>query len=92
MSTLSKPISEADLRTNLNHLAQVFIRELTMACRKVSIYGAAHPMALKAIERPFFALDPIFRFRNHVNINLHNGTLYVLNISLKKSVFSEEII
>lgn len=92
MSTLHKPINESVVWTNLNELAQALIRELAMACRKVSIYGSTHPMAVKALEKPFFVLNEIFRFRNHVNLNLHNGALYVLNISLKVSVFSEEII
>jgi HEAT repeat protein len=92
MSTIRQPISEATLTTNLNELAQTLVRELTMACRKVAVYGSNHPTALRAVERPFFALNEIFRFRNHANLNLHEGTLYVLNISPKKNVFTEELV
>jgi len=88
---LQQPINESALLTNLNELAQEFIRELSMACRKVSVYGSSHPMAQKAVEKPFFMLDKIFRFKNNVNLNIYEGLLYVLNINLKKSVFSEEI-
>ncbi len=91
MTTANTTISEAALATSLNELAHAFARELAMACRKMSVYGPQHPMGGKAVEKPFFALDDIFRFRNHVNVNLHGGFLYVLNIRLKPSLFTEEI-
>jgi HEAT repeat protein len=91
MSTRLQPIGETTVAADLNELAQALVRELAMACRKVSVYGATHPMAHKAIEKPFFALNEIFRYKNHVNLNLQEGSLYTLNISPKKSVFTEEI-
>ena len=92
MNKLYKSINESTLATSLNELAHGFIRELAMACRKVSIYGSDHPVGMKAIDKPFFALDEIFRFLNHVNLNLHGGLLYVLNIRLKPSLFTDEIV
>lgn len=62
-----------------------------MACRKVSIYGPSHPMAQRAVEKPFFALDRVFQFRTYVNFNIQHGSLHVLNIRLKDSPFVDEI-
>ncbi|HWR82460.1 MAG TPA: HEAT repeat domain-containing protein [Candidatus Deferrimicrobium sp.] len=84
-------IDDAALATNMNVLALDFIRELAMACRKLSIYGSDHPLAIKAVEKPFFALDRIYLFRNHVTLNLDGGILYALNIRLKDSLVTEEI-
>jgi len=92
MSKSYKSINESTLATSLNELAHGFVRELAMACRKVSIYGSDHPVGMKAIDKPFFALDEIFRFRSHVNLNLHGGLLYALNIRLKQSLFTDEIV
>ncbi len=92
MSRSSKSISEVILATNLNELAHTFVRELAMACRKVSIYGSDHPTGAKAVEKPFFVLDNIFRLRNHANLNLDGGILYALNIRLKQSLFTDEIV
>jgi hypothetical protein len=92
MSKSYKSINESTLATSLNELAHSFIRELAMACRKVSVYGSDHPMGMKAIDKPFFALDEIFRFLNHVNLNLHGGLLYALNIRLKQGLFTGQIV
>ncbi len=92
MSKSYKSINESTLATSLNGLAHGFIRELAMACRKVSIYGSDHPMGMKAIDKPFFALDEIFRFLNHVNLNLYGGLLYALNIRLKQSLLTDEVV
>ncbi len=87
----NKSFDETIIKANLNELAHTFVRELGLACRKVAIYGRQHPMAQRAIEKPFFALDKIFRFRNHANLNRYQGELYALNIALKPSVFTDEI-
>ncbi len=79
------------MATSLNGLAHGFVRELAMACRKVSVYGSDHPVGERAIDKSFFAMDEIFRFRNHINLNLHDGFLYALNIRLKQGLFTDEI-
>jgi len=91
MSTSKISINESTLASSLNELAHAFVRDLAMACRKVSIYGPDHPMGIKAVEKPFFSLNCIFEFRNHVNLNLERGILYALNIRLKQSLFTDEI-
>jgi HEAT repeat protein len=85
-------ISESVLNTDLNELSHSLVRELAMACKKVAIYGSHHPLASRALEKPFLMLERIFRFKRFVNINLQRGYLYILNIRLKDSVFNNEII
>ncbi|KAA3636114.1 MAG: hypothetical protein DWP97_03445, partial [Calditrichaeota bacterium] len=77
---------------NVNELVHSFIREFSMACKKAGIYGAGHPLAKKAIEKPFLLFDKIFLFKKYINLNLQQEHLYLLNIRLKDSVFNEEII
>ena len=86
------PIRESTLSANLSDYAHSFVRELAMACRKMSIYGADHPLSAKAVERPFFELGKIFRFRNYVGLNVRQGQLFLLNILLKDSVFNNQIL
>ena len=45
MTNLSKPINESILKTNLSEMAHSLVRELAMACKKVSIYGPGHPVS-----------------------------------------------
>jgi len=48
-------------------------------------------MAERALEKPFFAFESIFRYKRFVNFNIARGDLYVVNIRLKDSVFVQEI-
>jgi len=88
----NKLTKESCLNTNINELVHSIVRELSMSAKKTSIYGLNHPSASKSIERPFILMDKIFKFKKYININLKNGNLYVLNIRLKESVFSQEIV
>ncbi len=87
-----RQISDKFLAPDLNEAAHNCVRELAMACRKASIYGANHPMTSKAAEKPFLELDWLFRYRRFVHFYLIQGHLYVMNFRLKESVFTEEII
>jgi len=92
---MNKPtalIRESTLSYNLNEEAHTFVRELAMACRKMGIYGAGHPLAQKAIEKPFFVLGSVFRYKVFVNLNVQRGELYLLNIRLKDSPFNAQIL
>ncbi len=92
MNKPNPPVKESTLSFNLNEEAHNFVRELAMAGRKVAIYGKGHPLAMKAVEKPFFSLGYIFRYKLLVNVNVQRGELYVLNIRLKDSPFSTQII
>lgn len=92
MSQPTPPITESLLATNLNEEAHSLIRELAMACRKMSIYGAGHPLAIKAVEKPFFMFSSIFRFKSLVTLNVQRGELHLLNIRLKDSPFNAQIL
>lgn len=93
MSSSTTPrISESTLKTDLNDLAHSLIRELAMAAKKVSIYGKDHPASEKAVARPFVFLSQIFHYRRYVNIDLLKGHLYMMNIRLKESVFTEQVL
>jgi HEAT repeat protein len=92
MNKPTSPVKESTLSFNLNEEAHNFVRELAMAGRKAAIYGLGHPLALKAVEKPFFALSSIFRFKLLINVNVQRGELYLLNIRLKDSPFSAQII
>jgi hypothetical protein len=86
MKKSADSINESILAADLNELAHSLVRELAMAARKVSIYGSGHPMALKALEKPFLAFEWIFRFKRYINLNLSRGDLYVLNIRGNRSL------
>ena len=92
MSKPTLPIKESTLSFNLNDEAHTFVRELAMACRKAAIYGTGHPLAVKAVEKPFFVLGAIFRYKPFVNFNIRRGELYLLNIRLKDSPFHAQIL
>ncbi|MDZ4723990.1 MAG: HEAT repeat domain-containing protein [candidate division Zixibacteria bacterium] len=92
MNNTLKPVTESSLKTDLNELAHSLVRELSMACKKMSIYGAQHQLALKAAERPFLDLAKFFSYRPHVTINVNRGQLSVMNISMKESIFTNQIL
>ncbi len=85
-------VNESTLNINLNELVHGFARELAMAAKKVSIYGSGHPVANRSLAKPFMMAAQIFNVKRYVNINLLRGELYILNICLKDSVFTKEII
>ncbi len=84
--------SENDLRINLNELAHELIRELYIAAKKVSVYSLSHPLTQKAVGRPFMLMEKIFHYKKYCSLHLNSGNLYVLNIKMRSSVFSEQII
>ncbi|MCP4685529.1 MAG: HEAT repeat domain-containing protein [bacterium] len=92
MNNPASPIRESTLSTNLSEQAHSLARELAMACKKMSIYGPGHPQAIKAVEKPFFILGTIFRFKNNINLNVFRGQLYLLNIRLRDTVFNSQIL
>ncbi|MEW5796362.1 MAG: HEAT repeat domain-containing protein [Candidatus Zixiibacteriota bacterium] len=92
MSKPSLPIRESMLGFNLNEEAHNFVREMAMACRKAAIYGTGHPLALKSVERPFFVLSAILRYKIFVNLNVRRGELFLLNLRLKDSPFNAQIL
>ncbi|MBD3257858.1 hypothetical protein GF377_05445 [candidate division GN15 bacterium] len=88
---MSGAIKESALATDLNELVHTAVRELAMACRKMAIYGADHPQSIKAVEKPFFALSDLFRFKTLLTINVYQGHLYFSNVRLKDTVFNGQI-
>ena len=92
MTSPAAPIRESTLSVNLNDEAHSLVRELAMACRKMSIYGSGHPLAGKAVEKPFLILEYIFRYKSYINLNVLKGQLHLLNIRLKDSPFNGQIL
>ncbi|UCC43270.1 MAG: hypothetical protein JSU65_08975, partial [Candidatus Zixiibacteriota bacterium] len=88
MSKREQIVTEFALRRDFNELAHTLVRDLAMACKKMAIYGAGHPLSFKAVEKPFAALQAIFQYKASINMNVLRGTLYVLNIGVKDTVFS----
>lgn len=83
--------TENDLNFNLNELAHESIRELYNAAKKVAVYSSSHPLAQKAIGRPFFVMGKVFRFKTYFNLHISSGQLYSLSIRIRVSIFSEQI-
>ena len=92
MQTTPTLVNESTLNTDLNELAHSLIREFAMAARKVSIYGTGHPVSVRSLGKPTMVLARIFKFKRYVNINLSRGELYVLNISLKDNIFTQQVV
>ena len=83
--------NESDLNTNLNELAHETIRELYNASKKVAVYSAGHPLTQKAVGRPFFLMGKAFKFKRFFNLQILSGQLHAMNIRIRLSVFSEQI-
>ncbi len=84
--------TEKDLNTNLSELAAETIRELDLACRKVSIYTEHHPLAQKALGRLNRCFEKIYKYKKYLDIYNQSGRLYVFNVQVKHTVFCEHII
>ncbi|HOP08271.1 MAG TPA: HEAT repeat domain-containing protein [candidate division Zixibacteria bacterium] len=92
MSLNNQTVNEADLNLSLNEIAHAITRELAMTARKVAIYGSDHPLVAKAVAKPFAEFNKAFRFKRHVNFQVYQGQLYVLNFRLRDSVFCTELL
>ncbi len=92
MDPSTRKITESTFDINLNELSHSITRELTMALKKVAIYGTGHPVSVKSLDKPWMVFGQIFKVKQQVNINLYRGELYVLNISQPDNVFTKEII
>jgi HEAT repeat protein len=88
----ARQITESLLRKDLNEAAHALVRELAMACKKMAIYGPGHPLAAKALDKPYLVLNALFHFRRYVNLNVLKGNLYVMNVCLKDTVFNGQIL
>jgi hypothetical protein len=84
--------TEGELNTNLNELAHEIIRELYIAAKKVAVYSISHPLSQKAVGRPFILMDRVFKFKRYFNLHISSGQLYALNIRMRPSIFTEQII
>ena len=84
--------TETILNSNLNELAHTLLRELAMAAKKVAIYGSTHPVAIRALEKPFLVFSQIFRIRRYTNFHLNQTDLHVMNIGMKDSVFQRDMV
>ncbi len=84
--------TEKDLNLNLSEIASETIRELDLACRKVSIYTSGHPLTQKALGRLRQCFDTIYQYKKYVDLYTQSGRLYVFNIQSRNSVFTEHII
>jgi HEAT repeat protein len=92
MSHATAPIKESTLSTDLSEHAHAFVRDLALACRKMSIYSSGHPQAVRAVEKPFFELNGIFHFKLAASLNVARGQLFALNILLRDTVFNAQIL
>ncbi len=90
-STLGK-VTDHSLNTDINELAHSLVREFAMASKKAGIYGTGHPLSFKALDKPFHVIETIFRFKRFININVRKNSLYVLNIKVKETVFSDQLL
>ncbi|MCP4706933.1 MAG: hypothetical protein GY865_20220, partial [candidate division Zixibacteria bacterium] len=84
--------SEKDLSTDLSELALEIVRVFFVATQKVSVYSKSHPLSSKALERLFFQMGKTYRFKGNNSFFIESGHLFVNNIELKPSVFSDKII
>nr|MBN2276294.1 HEAT repeat domain-containing protein [candidate division Zixibacteria bacterium] len=83
--------SENDLNINLNEYVNETLREFYLASKKVSIYSATHPLSRKAIGHIFLMMDKLFKYKKYINLHIASGNLYALNIRMRRSVFTDQI-
>ncbi len=83
--------SENDLNFNLNEIAHEAVREIYISAKKISVYSAAHPLAQKTVGRPFLIFDRLARYKKYFNLHISGGRLFALNIRVRPSIFSEQL-
>jgi len=83
--------SGKDLSLNLSDIAAEAVREIDLAGRKVSIYSGEHPLAVKAVESLAFCLQKLFKVKRYLDLHLHGGKVYAMNIMVRPTIFSEHI-
>ncbi len=89
---LQRSISESWLNQSLVKASDAIVRELALACKKVAIYGALHPVAKRSLERLFSEFKSAFNVKRVVAINLEAGRLHVMSIRQRETVFTEEVL
>ncbi len=92
MNDHKREVTTSLLNLSMNELARTLVLDLAMACRKLSIYSAGHPLGRSAVEKPFLVFKRIFGVKKYINFNTLRGQLYCCNICLKESVFSGQIL
>jgi len=83
--------SESLLNLSLIKLSDAIIRELAMACKKVSIYGTLHPVSERALVRLFSIFQEAFKAKRCVTFSLESGRIHVMGVRQRESVFTEEV-
>lgn len=92
MTQPGRIISEQALALNMNEAAHALVRELSMAARKMGIYGAGHQLAIKGIEKPFFDFTRIVQYRPFIQIHVLRQGITLGGITLKASPFTEQML
>ncbi len=88
---LQRSISESLLNQSLIMGSDAIVRELAMACKKVSIYSALHPVSQRALEKLLQTFKEVFKAKKFVIFNLESGRLHVMNLRQRDTVFTEEV-
>ena len=84
---LQRSISESLLNQSLIKASDAIVRELAMACKKVSIYGTLHPVSERSLARLHLAFKEVFKAKKYVIFNFSSGHLHVMNIRQRETVF-----
>ncbi len=88
---LQRSISENLLNQSLIRASDAILRELAMACKKVSIYNSLHPVSERSLQRLHRAFDDAFEFKKYVIFNIESGRLHVMHVRQRETVFAEEV-
>jgi hypothetical protein len=58
-----------EIKTTARHLGIDVLKEIDAAIKRLGMYPAEHPAAIKAAEKPFFTLREMFENTDHVTIS-----------------------
>lgn len=84
-------ITESLLNLSLIKSSDAIVREMSLASKKLSIYGARHPVAERALDRLIQMFKEAFKFKKMVTFNIDSGHLHVMNIKQRNIVFTDDV-
>jgi hypothetical protein len=80
-----------EIKTTTRHLGIDVLKEIDAAIKRLGMYPAEHPAALKAAEKPFFTLQEMFKNTDHVTISQVEDKIIISGKSVKEDLLPERL-
>jgi HEAT repeat protein len=80
-----------ETKTTTRHLGIDVLKEIDAAIKRLAMYPAEHPAAIKAAEKPFLTLQEMFGNTDHVTISQVGDKIIVNGESVKEDLLPERL-